>query len=93
MGVTKEDVEAAVGAVLSPTHLVVTDTYDGASYEIEVVSCKFEGKRLLERHRMVNTALAPLMAEIHAVSIKALTPAQAQAHSQPSPPAVTADKA
>ncbi|KAE8805028.1 BolA-like protein domain containing protein,expressed [Hordeum vulgare] len=48
----------------------------GASYEIEVVSGKFEGKRLLERHRMVKTALAPLMAEIHAVSIKALTPAQ-----------------
>ncbi|CAN6247601.1 unnamed protein product, partial [Urochloa humidicola] len=42
----------------------------GASYEIGVVSEKFEGKRLLERHRMENTALAPRMAEIHAVSIK-----------------------
>jgi BolA protein len=56
----------------------------GASYEIEVVSEKFEGKRLLERHRMVNTALAPHMAEIHAVSIKkALTPAQAQPQPEP----------
>ncbi|KAI4980051.1 hypothetical protein ZWY2020_016804 [Hordeum vulgare] len=75
MGMTKEDVEAAVAAALSPTHLVVTDTSSGCgtSYEIEVVSGKFEGKRLLEHHRMVNTALAPLMAEIHAVSIKALT--------------------
>ncbi|GJM92451.1 hypothetical protein PR202_ga08927 [Eleusine coracana subsp. coracana] len=45
---------------------------------------KFEGKRLLERHRMVNTALAPHMAEIHAVSIKkALTPAQAQLQPEP----------
>ncbi|KAM0917227.1 hypothetical protein ACQ4PT_009658 [Festuca glaucescens] len=92
MGVTKEDVEAAVAAALSPTHLVVTDTSGGcgASYEIEVVSDKFEGKRLLERHRMVNTALAPHMAEIHAVSIKkALTPAQAQ----PQPEPAAADKA
>ncbi|KAM0907214.1 hypothetical protein ACQ4PT_016263 [Festuca glaucescens] len=91
MGVTKEDVEAAVAAALSPTHLVVTDTSGGcgASYEIEVVSDKFEGKRLLERHRMVNTALAPHMAEIHAVSIKkALTPAQAQ----PQPEPAAADK-
>lgn len=64
----------------------------GASYEIEVVSDKFEGKRLLERHRMVNTALAALMAEIHAVSIKALTPAQAQPQPQPEP-AAAADKA
>ncbi|KAM0875899.1 hypothetical protein ACQ4PT_036513 [Festuca glaucescens] len=93
MGVTKEDVEAAVAAALSPTHLVVTDTSGGcgASYEIEVVSDKFEGKRLLERHRMVNTALAPHMAEIHAVSIKkAITPAQAQPQPEP---VVAADKA
>ncbi|XP_052156909.1 protein BOLA2 [Oryza glaberrima] len=91
MGVTKEDVEAAITSSLSPSNLVVTDTSGGcgASYEIEVVSEKFEGKRLLERHRMVNTALAPHMAEIHAVSIKkALTPAQAQPQPEPA-----ADKA
>ncbi|KAL6614108.1 hypothetical protein ACP70R_036378 [Stipagrostis hirtigluma subsp. patula] len=86
MGVTKEDVEAAITSALSPSHLVVTDTSGGcgASYEIEVVSEQFEGKRLLERHRMVNTALAPHMSEIHAVSIKkALTPAQAQPEPEP----------
>ncbi|KAL5228057.1 hypothetical protein ABZP36_016322 [Zizania latifolia] len=91
MGVTKEDVETAITSSLSPSHLVVTDTSGGcgASYEIEVVSEKFEGKRLLERHRMVNTALAPHMAEIHAVSIKkVLTPAQAQPQPEPA-----ADKA
>jgi BolA protein len=55
------------------------------------VYSRFEGKRLLERHRMVNTALAPHMPEIHAVSIKkALTPAQAQPQPEP---AVAADKA
>lgn len=49
----------------------------GASFEIEVVSEQFEGKRLLERHRMVNAALSEEMKDIHALSIKkALTPAQ-----------------
>lgn len=41
------------------------------------MSSAFEGKRLLERHRIVNTALAEEMKSIHALSIsKALTPKQ-----------------
>lgn len=49
----------------------------GASYTIEIVSDQFEGKRLLERHRMVNAALVEEMKHIHALSItKALTPDQ-----------------
>lgn len=49
----------------------------GASFTIEVVSEKFEGKRLLERHRLVNAALEEEMKQIHALSIKkALTPEQ-----------------
>ena len=35
-----------------------------------MVSPNFAGKRVLERQRMVNAALAPLMPEIHALSIK-----------------------
>ena len=47
----------------------------GASYSIEIVSQEFEGKRLLERHRLVNAALAEEMKHIHALSItKAVTP-------------------
>ncbi|OAY67790.1 Protein BOLA2 [Ananas comosus] len=79
MGVTKEDVEAALNSALGPSHLEVIDTSGGcgASFDIEIVSEKFEGKRLLERHRMVNNALAEQMKHIHALSIKkALTPAQ-----------------
>jgi acid stress-induced BolA-like protein IbaG/YrbA len=42
-----------------------------------VVSAAFEGKRLLERHRLVNAALANEMKKLHALSIrKALTPAE-----------------
>lgn len=49
----------------------------GASFAIEIVSEQFEGKRLLERHRLVNAALEEEMKEIHALSIKkAVTPGQ-----------------
>lgn len=51
----------------------------GASFVIEIVSAAFEGKRLLERHRLVNAALTEEMKEIHALSVtKALTPQQWQ---------------
>lgn len=49
----------------------------GASFVVEIVSEQFEGKRLLERHRMVNAALEEEMKQIHALSIKkAVTPEQ-----------------
>lgn len=49
----------------------------GASFAIEIVSEQFEGKRLLERHRIVNAALEEEMKEIHALSIKkSVTPEQ-----------------
>ncbi|KAJ9703980.1 hypothetical protein PVL29_005317 [Vitis rotundifolia] len=79
MGVTKEDVESSLTSVLNPSHLEVIDTSGGcgASFSIEIVSEQFEGKRLLERHRMVNAALQEEMKQIHALSIKkALTPEQ-----------------
>jgi len=49
----------------------------GASFVVEIVSEQFEGKRLLERHRMVNAALEEELKEIHALSIKkTVTPEQ-----------------
>ncbi|XP_041009072.1 protein BOLA2 [Juglans microcarpa x Juglans regia] len=79
MGVTKEQVESSLRAKMNPSQLEVIDTSGGcgASFAIEIVSEKFEGKRLLERHRLVNAALEEEMKEIHALSIKkALTPEQ-----------------
>ncbi|KAK9144741.1 hypothetical protein Sjap_004644 [Stephania japonica] len=79
MGVTKEIVESTLTSKLNPTHLEVIDTSGGcgASFAIEIVSDQFEGKKLLERHRIVNAALAEEMKQIHALSIKkAMTPAQ-----------------
>ncbi|XP_058180479.1 protein BOLA2 [Rhododendron vialii] len=79
MGVTKEVVESSLTSKLNPAHLEVIDTSGGcgASFAVEIVSEQFAGKRLLERHRMVNTALTEEMKEIHALSItKAVTPEQ-----------------
>ncbi|KAL1222253.1 Protein BOLA2 [Cardamine amara subsp. amara] len=77
--VTKEQVEASLTSKLKPIHLEVINISGGcgASFEVEVVSEQFEGKRMLERHRMVNAALEEEMKDIHALSIKkAQTPQQ-----------------
>ncbi|CAH9109771.1 unnamed protein product [Cuscuta europaea] len=83
MVVTKEKVESLLTAKLVPSHLAVTDISGGcgASFEVEIVSSKFEGKRLLERHRMVNDALKEVLGDIHALSIT-----KAQKPDSPTPP-------
>ncbi len=50
----------------------------GGHFELEVVSQQFIGKSAIERHRMIFSALGDAMGtEIHALSIKAKTPAEA----------------
>lgn len=44
----------------------------GGHYSVVVVSESFKGKNLVERHRMVYEALAPLKDKIHALAIKAV---------------------
>jgi acid stress-induced BolA-like protein IbaG/YrbA len=52
---------------------------DGVHFEARVVSEAFAGKLPLARHRMVYATLGELMGgEIHALSLKTLTPAEAQ---------------
>ncbi|MGO9543626.1 MAG: BolA family protein [Rhodomicrobium sp.] len=47
-------------------------------YRVVVVSAAFEGKNPVERHRQVNAALKDELAgPVHALAIKALTPAEA----------------
>jgi stress-induced morphogen len=87
-------VEATLTIKLQPVHLDVVDTSGGcgASFDIQVVSAAFEGKRLLERHRLVNAALSEEMKEIHALSIrKALTPQQWKEQQQQQQPQVPAN--
>ena len=46
----------------------------GGHYAVVVVSSRFAGKKLLERHRMIYHALVDLKTDIHALAIQALTP-------------------
>ena len=50
---------------------------EGGHYRLTIISPQFEGKKTMERHRMVHAALASLMQNgIHALSITAKTPAE-----------------
>lgn len=47
-------------------------------FNVEIVSSAFASKTLIQRHRLVYDALGDIMhSEIHALSIKATTPAEA----------------
>eukprot|EP00934_Nitzschia_sp_Nitz4_P002175 Nitzschia sp. Nitz4//scaffold144_size56818//38519//38861//NITZ4_006542-RA/size56818-snap-gene-0.11-mRNA-1//-1//CDS//3329536531//2175//frame0 len=52
--------------------------HGGAKVQLKVVSAKFDGVPLLKRHQMVNAIFADELANdtIHALTIKAWTPAQ-----------------
>ena len=51
---------------------------DGCHMEVLVISEEFEGKSLIQRHRMVMDTVKAHIAsnELHALSIKAKTPAE-----------------
>lgn len=54
---------------------------DGVHFEATIVSPAFAGKRTLERHRLVYSTLGERMGgEIHALSLRTLTPAEAASH-------------
>jgi len=56
---------------------------DGRHFDALVVSSDFEGKSRVQRHQLVYAALGDRMREeVHALSIKALTPAEWQALQQ-----------
>jgi BolA protein len=43
----------------------------GGHYQVTIVSKAFEGKKLLESHRMIYQALEPVKSSIHALAISA----------------------
>ncbi|XP_059616732.1 bolA-like protein 2 [Phlebotomus argentipes] len=63
---------------LEAIHVEVVDESDGCGgkFSAIVVSPLFEGKSHLQRHRLVNSALAEELKTIHAFSQKTYTPAQ-----------------
>lgn len=56
----------------------VVDESDGCGgkFNVIIVSPEFEGKSILQRHRLVNSALAEELKTIHAFSQKTFTPEQ-----------------
>ncbi len=51
---------------------------DGHHFEATIVATEFEGKSRIQRHQLVYAALGDKMkAEVHALSMKTLTPSEA----------------
>lgn len=49
-------------------------------FRVQIVSVAFDGKSRIDRHRMINTAVAAELAGgVHALAIKAQTPAETAA--------------
>ncbi|MEY3994454.1 MAG: hypothetical protein RLZZ113_1559 [Pseudomonadota bacterium] len=71
--VTPEALQGYIAQGLSCEHLQVDG--DGHHFEAVIVCAEFEGKRPIARHQMVYAVLGDRMkAEIHALSMKTLTP-------------------
>lgn len=82
---TPEQVKSLLEQALPSGATVAVEDLTGTRdhYKVIVVSEVFTGKTLLERHQVVNAALAePLKGPIHALSIEAYTTAQWQAKQQ-----------
>lgn len=83
-------IQSRLEAELAPTHLEIIDDsaahaghagarQGGGHFSALIVSAAFEGKNPVQRHQLVYRVLGEMMrAEIHALSIKALTPSEYQ---------------
>ena len=72
---TADDVRTFIAAGLPCEHLAVEG--DGRHFFATIVSAEFAGKSRVARHQRVYAALGDRMkAQIHALSMKTLTPAE-----------------
>ena len=75
---TPDDVRRFIAAGLPCEHLEVEG--DGRHFFATIVAAEFEGRSRIARHQRVYAALGDRMREqIHALSMKTLTPAEWQA--------------
>ncbi len=78
---TPDDVRRYIAEGLQCSALEVTG--DGQHFEALIVSSLFEGKRPVQRHQIVYRALGDRMREeIHALSMRTLTPDEYAGQSQ-----------
>lgn len=76
---TPEQVRQYIADHLECEHIEVVG--DGSHFEAVIVSPAFEGKRRIARHQLVYAALGDRMrAEIHALSMRTLTPEEYKAN-------------
>jgi BolA protein len=89
-GPVAAEIERSLRSALAPERLAVIDDSEkhrghsghdarGEShFTVEIVAAAFSGKSRVDRHRLVNQALAGLLAErVHALAIKAKAPEEA----------------
>jgi len=70
---TPEQIESYIKQGIACSHIQVEG--DGQHFFATIVSSDFAGKRLVQRHQLVYSAMGDRMkAEVHALSIKAFTP-------------------
>ncbi|CAK9796497.1 BolA-like protein 2 [Anthophora plagiata] len=76
MSYTESYIRNKLTEELNASHVEVVDESDGcgAKFMVTIVSSVFEGKSLLQRHRLVNSVLEKELKTIHAFSQKTLTP-------------------
>ena len=76
---TPEEIKQTLSMALPVTLVETQDlTGGGDHWQVIIVSSAFEGKGLLEQHRIVNEALKEPLADqrIHALALKTYSPAQ-----------------
>lgn len=83
-----ERIRAQITAALAPSVLELTDeshlhaghagaASGGGHYRLKIVTSRFEGHRLVMRHRLVYDSVRDMMQnEIHALAITALAPSE-----------------
>lgn len=86
MSTNSESIHTKLTTALSPSVLEIIDQsaqhagHEGAAgggghFVVHIVSDQFEGKSLIQRHRLIYDVMGDAMEhEIHALSIKAATP-------------------
>jgi stress-induced morphogen len=89
IGKRYQAIQQTITNQFQPTHLEIIDESHKHSshaamkglnatethFRVEIVSEAFKGKKMLERHRMINEALAQEFAQgLHALSLKTKTP-------------------
>ena len=88
-GPVAQEIEQRLRAALSPERLAVIDDsakhrghagHDArgeSHFTVRIEAAAFAGRSRVQRHRLVNQALAPLLAErIHALAIEARAPGE-----------------